>query len=91
MTRLRHQSALTQTITAGGCQLLADSGREELEALPARVPFTTPSSCWDIWARRMTVAPAESGNKNMKLPERDVATVAANSPVYKKVGLSFQK
>ena len=69
---------------AGGCQLLVDSCREELEAPTAMVPFAIPSSCWDIWARRMTVILAESGNMNAKLPATDVATVAANSPVYKR-------
>ena len=42
-----------------------NSGREELEVLPARVPFAIPSSCWDIWARRMAVFPAESGNNDL--------------------------
>jgi len=65
MTRLKNQSTLTQTAEAGGFQLVVDWRREELGGLPARVPFARPSSCWDIRARRMTVFPAESGNKDL--------------------------
>ncbi len=43
MTRLRNQSALTQTTEDGG--FLLDWRREELEPLLARVPFARPSSC----------------------------------------------
>jgi len=46
MTRLRNQSALTQTAEFGGRKL--DWGRGELEALLARVPLARLSSCWDI-------------------------------------------
>jgi hypothetical protein len=63
MTRLRNQSALIQTAEAGGCQSVWD--KEGPETLLARVPLARPSSCWDIWARRMTVFAAESGNKDL--------------------------
>jgi hypothetical protein len=54
------------TAEAGGFQLdKLDWRRDELEGLPARVPFARPSSCWDICARRRTVFPAESGKSDL--------------------------
>ena len=68
MTRLRNQSEFTQTAEVGGndCCVL-DLGEIEAEGtvIGTWVPFERPLSCLDICARRTTVFPAESGNKDL--------------------------
>jgi len=61
-----------------------------IDTIPTALSLVNPmkgvSSCCDIWVRRRTVFPAESGpgNKDLYLSMTNVASAAANRPVYQK-------